>query len=73
MVDPELLPDPETLVGASVQLKVVPATLELNAILVFCPLQIFSGEGVAVTSGLGFIVTVAVVVPVQPDVVPLMV
>jgi hypothetical protein len=64
---PEPLEAPITFTGAAVQVKVVPATFEDKAIFVVCPLQIVSLGGVAVATGNGLTVTVALMgVPTQP-------
>lgn len=51
----------------TVQLKVVPPTLEVRAILVVCPEQIVCELGVAVATGIGFTVIITVIgVPTHP-------
>ena len=55
-----------TLFCTTVQEKVAPGTLDVRAILVDCPLSIVCEEGVAVTEGIGFTVTVTIIgVPLQ--------
>ena len=61
MVVPESEEAPATLIAVTVQLKVVPATLEVREIAVVCPLQIVSEGGVAVATGIGLIVIVALI------------
>ena len=58
MVVPEPGVDPEISVWVDVHEKLVPTTLPDNAIDVVVPVQIVSGEGIADTSGFGFIVIV---------------
>jgi hypothetical protein len=59
MVLPVSGKEPITAKGSVVQLNVVPATLLLKTIAVRSPEQTVAGEGLAVTSGIGFTVTVA--------------
>lgn len=58
MLVPEPAVAPVTPVCATVQLKVVPVTLLLNAMDVELPEQKACEPGVAVTNGFGFTVTV---------------
>jgi hypothetical protein len=64
---PEPLEAPVTFVCTTVQAKVVPATFEDKTIPVVCPSQIVCAGGVAVATGSGLTVTVALMgVPTHP-------
>ena len=70
MVAPLAAEAPVTLVELSIQLNVVPATLDVNAMFVAVPLQMVDEAGVAVTSGTAFTVTLVVCVsPQEPGMV----
>lgn len=67
MLEPEPDVAPVTPLCDTVQLYVVPVTLLVSEIDVALPEQIVADEGVAVTVGFGFTVTVTEIgVPVQP-------
>jgi hypothetical protein len=67
--DPDEADAPDTFVCVTVQAKVVPPTLLVNAIDVALPEQIDCEEGVAVADGVGLTVTVMVCTgPRQPPV-----
>lgn len=67
MLEPELFDAPLTPDCATVQAKVVPATLLVKTTAVAPPEQILCEEGVAVADGSGLTVTVTVTgVPAQP-------
>jgi hypothetical protein len=67
--DPDEADAPDTFVCVTVQAKVVPPTLLVNAIDVALPEQIDCEEGVAVSDGVGLTVTVMVCTgPRQPPV-----
>ena len=67
MNEPLPLDAPVTPFSLTVQLNVVPATSELKATDVVCPLHIVSLDGVAIAKGLGSTVTTTVVEgPTQP-------
>ena len=58
---------PVTPLSLTVQLNVVPATSELKAIDVLCPLHIIWLDGVAIAEGIGSTVTTTVTEgPIQP-------
>jgi len=66
--EPLPLNAPDTPLSLTVQLNVVPATSELKAIDVVCPLHIVWLGGVAIAKGLGFTVTTTVIEdPTQPS------
>jgi len=61
MDEPLPLDAPDTPLSLTVQLNVVPATFELKAKDVVCPLHVVWLDGVAVAEGVGFTVTTTVI------------
>lgn len=74
MVEPEAAVAPETSVSATVQLKMVPATLLVRAMDGAVPEHIVCNAGVVVATGIGLtVITTILAAPAQPLAVGVMV